>query len=311
VTGVAVQDGHTVRVTFSRDMGLGVDVAANYTLSGSGAGTLAANPDSVTVVSTTEYDLVWSCPSLMTAGGDITITVDGAVEDIASNVMLPGSESGTDAGGAVAALPVITLLGTSPLDVMLNDTYTDAGATAADACTTDISASIVVGGDTVDTATLGAYVITYNVSDAAGNAAAEVTRTVNVVPAGGLAVAPIADIEIAEAGSGSLTAVATGGSGTYTYQWSLWDAGSSVFVALSDGAGYAGTATATLTIDPFDSASMAGLYQVEVNDGVDTVTTTANVSLEVTGVPAAGGLGLAALALAAALGGVAALRRRK
>ena len=34
---------------------------------------------------------------------------------------------------------------------------------------------------TVDTTALGSYTVTYNVSDAAGNAAVEVVRTVNVV----------------------------------------------------------------------------------------------------------------------------------
>ena len=45
----------------------------------------------------------------------------------------------------------------------------------------DITANIVVGGDIVDTNTLGTYIITYDVSDAAGNAATQVTRTVNVI----------------------------------------------------------------------------------------------------------------------------------
>ena len=33
----------------------------------------------------------------------------------------------------------------------------------------------------MDTSTVGTYLVTYNVSDTAGNAAIEVTRTVNVV----------------------------------------------------------------------------------------------------------------------------------
>ena len=52
--------------------------------------------------------------------------------------------------------------------------------TAQDDIDGDISSLITVGGDTVDTSTVGTYNITYNVSDSAGNAAAEVTRTVNV-----------------------------------------------------------------------------------------------------------------------------------
>jgi hypothetical protein len=62
----------------------------------------------------------------------------------------------------------------------VGDAYEDAGATAEDAEDGDLSADIVVGGDTVDTAVAGTYVITYNVTDSAGNAAAEVIRTIDV-----------------------------------------------------------------------------------------------------------------------------------
>lgn len=82
--------------------------------------------------------------------------------------------------GPDTTIPVITLTGLATIDIDVNETYTDQGATATDAVDGDISENIVVGGDTVDTATAGTYVITYNVSDAAGNAAVEVTRTVNV-----------------------------------------------------------------------------------------------------------------------------------
>ena len=51
-------------------------------------------------------------------------------------------------------------------------------ATASDNYDGDISADVVIGGDSVDT--VGQYTVTYNVSDDAGNAASEVTRTVNV-----------------------------------------------------------------------------------------------------------------------------------
>ena len=44
----------------------------------------------------------------------------------------------------------------------------------------DLTAKVVVGGDTVDTSVLGVYTVTYNVSDTAGNAAVQVTRTVAV-----------------------------------------------------------------------------------------------------------------------------------
>lgn len=64
--------------------------------------------------------------------------------------------------------------------VTQGNTYTDAGATAVSSTGEDLTSSIVVGGDTVDTSTPGTYIVTYNVSDDAGNAAKEVTRTVIV-----------------------------------------------------------------------------------------------------------------------------------
>lgn len=66
------------------------------------------------------------------------------------------------------------------VSVLQGDTYTDAGATATDNFDGDLTSSIAIGGDTVDTSTPGTYIVTYNVSDAAGNAAEEVTRTVIV-----------------------------------------------------------------------------------------------------------------------------------
>lgn len=76
--------------------------------------------------------------------------------------------------------PVITLLGTSPIDVVQGSAYTDAGATALDNIDGNITSNITVV-NPVNTAVLGTYTVTYNVSDAALNAATQVTRTVNVV----------------------------------------------------------------------------------------------------------------------------------
>ena len=78
-------------------------------------------------------------------------------------------------------IPVITLLGESEVSLELGSTYTDAGATAVDNIDGDITANIVTV-NSVDVNTVGTYTVTYNVSDAAGNAATQVTRTVNITP---------------------------------------------------------------------------------------------------------------------------------
>src|SRR3989344_291560 len=76
--------------------------------------------------------------------------------------------------------PVITLVGAAEVEVLVGETYEDAGATAEDDVDGDITSSIATD-NLVDTSILGTYTVTYTVSDAAGNEADPVTRTVNVV----------------------------------------------------------------------------------------------------------------------------------
>jgi hypothetical protein len=95
----------------------------------------------------------------------------GEVEDY--TVIIEGSGPDTTA-------PVITLNGASTINLNPGDTYNELGATAIDNVDGDISANINIGGDTVNTNALGTYTVTYNVSDAAGNAATQVVRTVIV-----------------------------------------------------------------------------------------------------------------------------------
>jgi prepilin-type N-terminal cleavage/methylation domain-containing protein len=75
--------------------------------------------------------------------------------------------------------PVITMLGDAPASILQGSTYTDAGATAADLKDGDLTSNIVTTGS-VNTAVIGAYTITYSVSDDVGNETT-ITRTVNVV----------------------------------------------------------------------------------------------------------------------------------
>jgi hypothetical protein len=77
--------------------------------------------------------------------------------------------------------PVLTLNGDAAVEIECGAGYQEAGASATDLCEGDLSQSVVVGGDAVNTAAASTYVVTYNVSDSAGNAATEVTRTVTVV----------------------------------------------------------------------------------------------------------------------------------
>lgn len=118
--------------------------------------------------------------------------------------------------------PVITLIGDATINLSLGDAFTDEGAMAKDSIDGDISANIVVAGDAVDTNTAGTYTITYNVNDAAGNAAAEVTRAVRVSE-GGL----ISNNGDFEAGDGTAGWLFFGNGGTAEVDNSLSNGGGS------------------------------------------------------------------------------------
>ncbi len=79
--------------------------------------------------------------------------------------------------------PVITLTGSNPQTIDQGTSYSELGATANDNVDGDITSSIVIDSSSVNTAVIGSYTVTYNVSDSSSNAATELTRTVDVVAA--------------------------------------------------------------------------------------------------------------------------------
>jgi len=86
--------------------------------------------------------------------------------------------------------PVISILGSNPVNVIVGTSYTDAGATAIDDIDGDVAADVVR--NTVDTDVLGSYEVTYSATDAAGNQV-NATRKVNVVEDNTANTLPIAD----------------------------------------------------------------------------------------------------------------------
>jgi|GEM_PF-2401158 len=123
--------------------------------------------------------------------GDVTgdIIVDGSVDSskVGSYTL---TYSVTDAAGNEATMtrnvdvidtvaPVITLTGANSLQHEVGTTFTDQGATALDTGDGDVTSDIMVSG-IVDSSRVGNYILTYSVTDAAGNVGTE-TRTVNVI----------------------------------------------------------------------------------------------------------------------------------
>ena len=76
--------------------------------------------------------------------------------------------------------PVITLMGDNPRTLTQGTGYSEPGFTAMDNVDGNITSSVAVTG-IVNSNAVGQYTLSYNVSDAAGNPAVTVTRTVNVV----------------------------------------------------------------------------------------------------------------------------------
>ncbi len=138
-------------------------------------------------------------------------TFSGSVGDIltatatAGTVAPFGSTSEFSSAMTVTLLdtpPVITLLGANPQTIEAGSPYVELGATALDDVDGDITGSIVIDATAVNTSALGSYVVTYNVSDSAGNPAVEVTRTVDVVDTTAPAITLVgANPQVIEAGS--------------------------------------------------------------------------------------------------------------
>jgi hypothetical protein len=88
-------------------------------------------------------------------------------------------DSGSGEPDPDTSAPVISVIGDTTQSVSLNAEYQESGATA------DTGESVVIDSSEVNTSATGTYTVYYNVTDAAGNAANEVTRTINVVEPSG------------------------------------------------------------------------------------------------------------------------------
>ena len=117
--------------------------------------------------------------SVVVTGTVGSYTVNYNVSDVATNAAIEVTRT---VNVVDTTVPVITLTGLEIVTIEVGSTYTDAGAAATDNYDDDTAlSSNIITVTTVDTDIVASYTLTYNVSDVAGNAATEVTRTVNVV----------------------------------------------------------------------------------------------------------------------------------
>jgi len=101
---------------------------------------------------------------------------------LASTLLVLGAPAIGSAAKPDTTPPVIKLIGADTVTIHVGDNYVEAGAKAVDDVDGDISAQIR-SVNTLNSAKPGTYAVAYNVSDAAGNAAAAVFRFVKVVEA--------------------------------------------------------------------------------------------------------------------------------
>ena len=181
----SITDGGTLELSNPR--GITTFVSGSHTY----AAVAAYTDDGVQILDVTD-------PSNITAAGSIT-DIGNAVDDLELDGAygITTFTSGGHTYVAVAAFlddgvqiiridipttdttpPVIKLEGSSLVTITVDDTYTEEGAVCDD--DVDVDKAATVGGDTVDTSTVGQYTVTYDCTDTAGNVATQVLRTVNV-----------------------------------------------------------------------------------------------------------------------------------
>jgi hypothetical protein len=172
-------------------------------------------------------------------------------------------------GVADTTVPIITLSGSSIINLNVGDSFTDPGATASDTIDGNLTSSIVVTGS-VNTGTAGTYILNYNVSDAAGNTAAQVSRTINVNEVAADTEAPTAPTNLTASAITETTA-------TLSWSTSTDNFGVTAYEVFSNG-----TSIGTITSA---SANITGLvantsysYTVSAKDAAGNVSTLSNTA---------------------------------
>ena len=213
--------------------------------------------------------------------GNLAVTVSGALDPTTPGLYTL-TYTATDSAGASASAtrtvevvdstpPVISILGENPAIVQCGSTYSDAGATALDACAGDLT--FAIGSvSTVNLGVLGTYTVTYTVSD--GNFPVSAVRTVTVIDSMPPTItAPLPVVVATGAGLCSATAVTLGTpvtsdncgvanvssdapqtfpKGVTTVTWTV-----------TDMSGNTATATQTVTVKDTEPPTLTGLNNVE------------------------------------------------
>jgi len=117
------------------------------------------------------------------------VVISGAVDTARPGSYTRSYSVADPSGNAATVMRTVAVTDTQPPSLALNgsaamaldcgSSFVDPGATAIDACQGNVNSRVTVSG-AVDLGQAGSYVLTYGVTDSAGNAAAAVVRTVTV-----------------------------------------------------------------------------------------------------------------------------------
>jgi len=172
--------------------------------------------------------------------------------------------------------PVINLNGASVIQIDLGGTYNEAGATANDLCEGDVP--VVIGGDVVNTAAVGVYIVTYDAVDSSGNAAVQRTRQVSVIAGEAPFITEQPASQSVTYNDDAIFTVSAVALAAMTYQWFKDGA------PLSNGAQYGGVNTDTLTVFASDKSDEGG-YSCRVTSlGVSVNSVTAQLTVNDPGI---------------------------
>jgi len=262
--GATASDNYDSSVTVTSTGTVDVDVVGDYVITYNAVDTAGNNavsqirtvhvvdttPPVITLLGTTPVTIEIhstytdaGATALDNYDGDITssiVTVNPVNDDVVGiyTVTYDVADSNGNSAAQVTrtvnvvdtTLPVITLVGANPQTIEVLNTYTELGATALDNYDGDLTGSIVIDASAVNTNLLGSYTVTYDVTDANGNSATQVVRTVHVVDT----TAPVIDSHVDE------TAEATSSAGvtvTYTNPTATDNYDSSITVSCTPASG--------------------------------------------------------------------------
>ncbi len=189
--------------------------------------------------------------------GSVSVSISGTVETtIIGSYSI--SYSATDTAGNVSTVsrtvevlgpdttaPVITITGANFYTLGQGNSYIEAGATATDDRDGNVSVSI---SGTVDTNTVGNYIITYTASDSANNTAIT-TRTIEIVPSRPFITTWKTD-NFSEATADNQIMIGTAGTGyNYTVDWGDGQSDTNVTGNITHTYAVAGTYTVSISGD--------------------------------------------------------------